>query len=358
MPEYAAQIRFIVNILFFGIILAIIYAVLRLVLPLTLPFLIGLIIAFVLKPVTAFLTEHTPFRRKAVSLMVIALFYIILFSLGFGLCAAVFSQFGRLLSLLPELYTEGVEPIFDAVNTFLSRLVTSVSPSGDDNITRFFDEIPAAIRSSVHELSSSAVNWLTELVRALPLFLTTFVFTIISSILISADYASVTRFLLKQLPPSYRSMFLEAKDFMVGSLFRMLKAYLLILLITASELAIGLWLLKVDLFLALAVLIALLDTLPLFGTGSIMIPWGILELARGSYALGIGLILLTAIVGVVRNFLEPRIVGGQIGLHPIVTIASMYLGLRLFGFFGLTLAPLAALLIKYLNDNGKIRLYK
>ncbi len=358
MPEYGERIHFIVNVLFAGVILAVLYAAVRLALPVTLPFFIGLGIAFVLKPVTTFLAAHTPFRRRAASLVVISLFYALIFSILFGVCAAAFSQFGRLLTLLPNLYAEGVEPILSAVNRFLARVFSLLSPSGSGQVGQFFDMTLEALRNGVQEVSASAVEWLAEAIRGLPMLLTTLVFTVISSIMISADYAAVTSFLLRQLPPRYRHMLLDAKDFMVGSLFCMFKAYLLILLITMAELAVGLCLLGVDLFLAAAVLIALLDILPLIGTGGILIPWGLLELARGNYPLGAGLIVLTVVITLVRNLIEPKIVGKQIGLHPVVTLSAMYLGLRLFGFIGLLLAPMSALLVKYLNDSGRIHLYK
>ena len=100
--------------------------------------------------------------------------------------------------------------------------------------------------------------------------------------------------------------------------------------------------------LPVAAAIALLDILPLIGTGTILVPWGIVLIAGGDLVGGVGLILLFALIEVLRNILEPRIVGNQIGLHPIVTITAMYAGLKIAGFWGMLAAPVAVLLGRYL----------
>ena len=81
--------------------------------------------------------------------------------------------------------------------------------------------------------------------------------------------------------------------------------------------------------------IAVLDILPILGTGGIMIPWAVISLVVGNVGLGLKLLLIYGIVTVVRNYVEPKIVGTQLGLHPIITLVSMFIGLRLFGFWGL-----------------------
>lgn len=358
MPNYEQRAHFIINIVFVGLIAAIIFVVLRLVAPCTLPFLMGLAIAFLLKPITAFITRHTSLRRKAVSIAVIALFYVLVTSLLATLAALVFTQLGKLLGSLPELYSQGLGPILAELNSLVFITLNKLIPGAAGQLGQFLDVILETMSNAVDDLSASAAQWLAQAVKGLPMFFTTLLFTVISSILISVDYSTVTSFLLRQMPMKYRHMLLDAKDFMVGSLFKMLKAYMIIMIITMVELSLGLWALGVELALAIGIIIAMLDILPLIGTGGVLIPWGLIELIRGNYFLGGGLLALFAVVTVIRNIIEPKIVGKQIGLHPVVTIAAMYLGLRLFGFLGLVFAPLTALLVKYLNDSGKIHIYE
>ena len=115
---------------------------------------------------------------------------------------------------------------------------------------------------------------------------------------------------------------------------------------------------SVNYALPIAAIIAVLDIMPVIGTGGILIPWAIIELILKNYFLGFSLLILYIGVTVFRNIIEPRIVGHQIGLHPIITITAMYAGLRLFSVAGIIIGPVVAITVKYLNDEGKIKLFK
>ena len=107
-----------------------------------------------------------------------------------------------------------------------------------------------------------------------------------------------------------------------------------------------------------AAIIAVLDILPFIGSGLVLIPWALISLLTGNLHMGIGLFIVYGIVTVIRNIIEPKIVGEQIGLHPLVTLTAMYLGLNLFGFVGFILAPITVLFLIHLNQTGYIRLWK
>ena len=107
------------------------------------------------------------------------------------------------------------------------------------------------------------------------------------------------------------------------------------MLLTFAELSILFSLFGIESAVLKAALIALLDILPILGTGGIMIPWAVPSLVLGYTKLGLELLLIYGIVTVIRNYVEPKIVGTQLGLHPIITLVSMFIGLRLFGFWGL-----------------------
>lgn len=119
-----------------------------------------------------------------------------------------------------------------------------------------------------------------------------------------------------------------------------------------------LWALRVEGFWKFAAVIALCDMLPLVGSGAFLVPWGIVSLLSNRPTLGAGLLILYGVVAVMRNIIEPRVVGEQLGLHPAATLAAMFLGLRIFGLLGMLLAPVIALLLRYLNNTGKVRLYR
>jgi predicted PurR-regulated permease PerM len=138
----------------------------------------------------------------------------------------------------------------------------------------------------------------------------------------------------------------------------MLQGYILILLITFGELAIGFTLLRIDYSVLIAVAVALLDILPVVGTGTVLIPWSLISLLIGKIPQGIGLLVLYITITVVRNIIEPRIIGARIGLHPLATLIFMYLGLHLFGVIGMLLLPLIIILLKNAQDAGVLKIWK
>lgn len=144
----------------------------------------------------------------------------------------------------------------------------------------------------------------------------------------------------------------------MGTLLVCIRSYALIMSITFAELSIGLTVIGVEHSLPVAFLISIFDILPVLGTGGIMIPWMILEAVTGNFSLAFALLAVYLFVTVVRNILEPKIVGAQIGLHPIVTLSSMFVGTQLFGVIGLFGFPIGLSLLRYLNEKEMIRLFR
>ena len=134
-----------------------------------------------------------------------------------------------------------------------------------------------------------------------------------------------------------------------------LRAQGLLMLLTFGELALGFLLLRVEPALLLAGLTALVDALPVFGVGTVLLPWGAAALLLGDVRLGLGLLLLYGVVTLVRSLLEPRLVGKRVGLPPLAALACMYVGFRAFGVVGMVLAPLAGVLARQLWASGVLR---
>jgi predicted PurR-regulated permease PerM len=165
-------------------------------------------------------------------------------------------------------------------------------------------------------------------------------------------------FLIRQIPEKFRRLAFDIKDFLISCLWRLLRAYGIIMFITFCELSIGLWALKIDSFWKVAAVTAMLDILPMIGSGAVLLPWSVYHLLGGELWMGIGLLILYCVIAVVRNIIEPRIVGDQLDLPPVVTLAAMFLGMRTMGIAGILIMPIIVLLIRFLNESGKIHLYR
>lgn len=349
---------FVIQVIFILTVVGVAYFCLRYLTVWFAPFLIGWFIAFLLKPACMYLTKVTHIKRKGAAAFVTTLFYLVVGLVIWLLGILIIGQFSSLLQVLPNVYDQSIQPFFGRLNESISSLFLHLSPATANYVYQLFDSISTSFGDMISSLSTMMVGGVAKVAQKIPLYCITVLFSILSSILISVDYTRVTRFIMRQFPDKVRKTLVDCKNFLIGTVFKMIRAYAIILGITFVEIAVGLFFLKVDYFLPIAALIAVLDILPLIGTGGILVPWGVFQLISGNYFLGIGILVLYGIITLVRSILEPKIVGDQIGLNPIVTITAMYLGLRLFGFIGLLLAPLTALTVKYLNDDGKIRIYR
>ena len=142
------------------------------------------------------------------------------------------------------------------------------------------------------------------------------------------------------------------------------KAYLLIMLVTFSEMLIGLSILKLlgifnsSYIVIISVVTAIVDIIPVLGTGTILIPWTVIALILGNYPMAIGVGAMYAIITVIRQIVETKLVAGQLGLPPFVTISAMYIGLKTMGVLGVFIAPIIIIMVKLLNDEGIIHLWK
>lgn len=355
---YENKKKFIVNVLFAITVYLILYFVFKYVIHWIMPFIVGFIIAFILKPITNAIKKLTRTTGKGVSLFVVAAFYFFILLLIWTLSTFLWSQLSDLIKVCTNLYFTNIEPLLYTLNNNIIDMVDDLSPELAETLSQIIFSGIEALTGVIRSLSVYLISFVTKTISNFPLYLISVIFTIVLSVFISLEFDGLTKFLSRQLSQNLNTTLSESKKFLVGTLFKMIKAYAIIMLITFSELFIGFKILKVEYALSISAIIAVLDILPLIGTGGIVIPWAIVQLILKNYSLGVGLLILYFIVTIVRNFIEPKIVGQQIGLHPIITITAMYAGLRLFGFAGFILAPITVILIKYLNDTGRIKLFK
>ena len=181
----------------------------------------------------------------------------------------------------------------------------------------------------------------------------------------TADFASVKNIILSLFRPELRNKIVRSKQILFPALGKMGKAYGLIIVITFCELSLGLFLLKLlniydsGYIPIIAIITAIIDIIPVLGTGTVLVPWALYSLITGDYPLGIGLLVIYVCITVIRQIIEPKLVATQLGIPPFATIMAMYIGSRIFGFIGLFLLPITLVMIKMLDDEGIIHvLYK
>lgn len=356
--QYDNKKRFIVNAIYFFLIALIVYVFLNYAINLISPFIFAFLIAYMLQKPTKSLAVMLKIPPKMVSIVLVLLFYStigLLFSLiGVKLIAVVTA----LISGLPMIYEMQLEPFL--LNTFdvVEQAVYRLDPALVNVLNEGFNQFVNSLGEDVKNISLSLVGSLSSIASSLPEFLIKIVLMIISTFFIAMDYEKLAQFISRQFTNRNIEVIKKIKQYISHTLFVVVRSYLLIMSITFIELSIGLSVIGIPNAVLIAFMIAIFDILPVLGTGGIMIPWTIITFIQGNYQVSIGILVVYVIVTIVRNILEPKIVGGQLGLHPVVALMSMFIGANLIGVIGLFGFPITLSLLKHLSDTGTIKLFK
>lgn len=356
MPEKKLNWQTIASILFCILVaLLALFLVGKYVITAVMPFLIALGIAYLLRPAVEFLSQKLKMPKKLCAVLLLILLFLLV---GFLLTLAANRLLYELGRLVDHLSSES-ERIGEFLSNILSRVggISSRIPILKDIIAlEGLETLGAQIDGMLRDLAKNLVgslttripNLISRFVSALPSFFLFLIATVIATVYFTMDPEAVGAALTALLPrtTAYRlPIFKQNARRMAG---KYLRAYLLLLFLTFCELFVGFSVLQVDYAFLLAFLVALVDILPILGVGTVLIPWAVVMFFAKNFRLGLGLLILWCAVTVVRQIIEPRIVGGTFGIHPALTLFGMYVGFRLFGILGMLLAPAALVLGKFL----------
>ncbi len=349
---------FIIQVIYYLIWTAAFVLLLKYGLPLLTPFVLAFLIATLLHKPILYIAGKTHLPYKLVSILMVLLFFGTVGILIGLLIIRIFGSIQSLIDILPGIYNTNIVPAFMDVFENIESMISRMDKSLLSIIEGFDEQFMQWLGTFITKLSSWTVGTASGIATSIPGLFIKLVLMIISTFFIAADYDSLTGFCIRQLSRRSKDLFLQIKRYLVGTLFVCIGSYAIIVTLTFIELSIGFSIIGLEHAYLIALLIAIFDILPVLGTGGIMIPWAIIALLQGSVSLGLSLLLLYAVITVIRNIVEPKIVGSQLGLHPVVTLASMFAGVQLFGVIGLFGFPIGLSLLRYLNDNGSIHILK
>ena len=350
--------RFIVNAAYFAIIAGIVFLVFRYLLNLIWPFFLAFLFAWLLSPVIRWLTTKCRIRHD----ISVALSLIVFFSLVGGLAVLITTRVVSLVSdavtWLPRLYSDTISPGLDALADSLRELAGRVSPEAADMVESSLPTVISSIGSAVTGVTMRIVTGLSGMVSRIPTRLLSALICVIATVFTTADFPRITSFLLRQVPDRARHIISEAKDSLKHVIRKYGRSYGIIMGITFLEILCGLLILRQRGAVLIALAIAVFDIFPIVGAGMILGPWGIVCLLSGSTGKGVGLLLIYVVEIIVRQVIEPRIVGRQVGLHPLITLMAMFVGSKLFGAVGLVGLPISCAIVQSLDAAGVIHIIK
>ena len=350
--------NFLINFLYACTGLAIYYVFFKYILGVIFPFAVAALVTLILKPAVDWLHRRIGLPRGGISVIVVFIFYAVIGVLLVLLIVRLVTAATDFIAILPQLYAIHMQPAVESVLEWYENTLERINP----NLLTSLGDVSANILSSLSQLVTSLSRWAIGFAQGMavgvPKLLIAVLFGVVSTFFLSMDYPRLRHFILAQFGENGRRIISTGKNFIFKNIGRMLGAYFLIMCITCCELLIFLSIFGVRNALAISVIIAVFDILPAVGTGAIVIPWGIINLINGNIKLGIELLCMYVIVTVVRNVIEPKLVGKTIGVHPVLMLMSIYCGASIFGALGIIIMPFTFMVVKNLNDEGLINIFR
>ena len=335
--EEQAKIRFLIRTAYFVTVAVGTVLLCRFIFAYFMPFLAGILTAWAVQRPAAFFERKTGMQKRiAAPVLAVSLFLIAAFLLSFGLYKGGEALAGLVSDLskkLPEI-TNALSRMRNGAAGFFSRLPKEAASAAKAVYSGAAKRLPDLLTNAV----SSTV---TALVKRTPVFLFHTVVALAASCYIAVDFEKLTRFLKGVIGKAAYEKLSRIKEICKESVFKLLKGYFLLSVITLVLLWIGFLILRIRHGLIAAVLIAAIDFLPVLGTGVVLIPWGIASLFLADIRTGAGLLILYAGIALTRYFSEPKVVGKQTGINPLFMLAAMFAGLKCLGGPGFFLAPMA-----------------
>jgi sporulation integral membrane protein YtvI len=317
----------------------------------TFPFLIAVVIAFLINPVVNLLEKTAKFPRPLAVLTGI----LFLFGLVGGVVTLIIIKLIDGFHYLSRLVPNQIEIISIHIQSYVNEHFLPLWVKGIGLIDHLDDTQRNAIENSIQQLGGqfasilgnagqAIANSLSHLVGALPITLTVFVFVILSLYFISKDWNRLQLITKDRLPNHILNQMGQVFQDLKSKLLGFLTAQFILISMTAVLNFIGLLVLKVEQPLTIALILGAVDLLPYLGTGIILIPWAIYSIVSGNLFLGFGLLILYTLTITLRQLAEPKVLSSSLGLNPLATLISLFVGLQLFGFLGLFIGPVILVL--------------
>lgn len=322
-----------------------------------LPFIAAFLLARALNPVVSMLVTKLRFPRAVAS----ALCAVLVFASAIALVTLCAGRAVYELTALAGRLTELPGGASETLSLLLKKLQGLIAAAPEELQSYIKTAIEGLLGKTAEiagSISKGIFSFLSAILTAGPKILL-FTFTCaLGTFFISGGYSEITGFILRQIPHKYHRAMRDIKNDLLRTFGKWIQAQLMLAGVTFAELLVLFTILRIDFAIVLALIVAVVDMLPVVGTGIVLIPWGIYSLIIGQTPQAALLFTGFAVILLVRNILEPKLVAGRLGLPPIAALTAMYVGFCVAGIVGMALFPIGLIMLKQLNDKGYIRLWK
>jgi len=343
---------FLIHAAYYAVIIILVLLFIRYLFPPLSPFIFGILVAWGLqRPATA-LARRLRLPKRIPALLLTVVFYCILFVAVIVAGLQIISALEHFVPQIPVFAKQVVPYVTRSLDAIEAQL-QAFDPDMVDIVDRASRELVSSLEKMISNISVSAVRLVSNIITGMPTVIITVIVAVVSTCFAALDFDHLLGYVKSRLPKSFQNTVSTTFTTGVDSIRKILASYITIMCLSFVELSIGFLLLDVPYAVGLALLVAVIDIMPILGTGLVLIPWAIIAAVLGYYRMAIGVAALYIVMLVVRNIVEPKLVGQQMGLHPLVTLISMFVGLQLFGILGLFGFPITLSLYIKLTRSGK-----
>ncbi len=330
------------------------WIVLKYLLPILSPFLLAGLLALAAEPIVGFLNKRSRLPRPAATGIGVTITLVLFILAIMVLAAFLLRQLGSLAGIVPNLELtaqEGLGALEGWLLSVAQRTPQGIRPLMTQGVEGLFsnsNQLLGELTTRLLGLASAILGQLPDSVLGIGTWL-------LASFMLSAKLPNIKSWVASRLPESWHGRYLPMLKNLKHTVSGWLIAQCKLIGITFCVLCAGFLILQVTYAPLWAAVICLVDALPVLGTGMVLAPWSLICFLQGDSVRGIGLLAVWAVASLLRSVLEPRFVGKQLGLDPLLTLVSMYTGYRLWGFGGMILSPLAAVTVSGLFSGRNSR---
>lgn len=302
------------------------------------PLIVAWIVAMIANPIIHFLEKRIKLMRKHGSALVIILVLAALIAAFYGLAVLVATQFSSWVTELPEVYdsvTQNLQHLFQSLHQKYNIIPADVKLAFDQRENMLDGYIQKAIDGLLKMVNSGSLSKVSSLASSLMDFLVYAILTILASYFMTVEKDRFTKLLQEKTPAGVQRIWDKIKKIFIRAIGGYFKAHFQIMIVIFFITVIPFAFMGISYSGLLAAVIAIVDFLPFFGAGTVLIPWAVYRLVTGSYTYAAILFVIYVVVLIVRQALEPKLIGDNIGTSPFETLVFMLVGYRLAGMLGL-----------------------
>jgi sporulation integral membrane protein YtvI len=333
---YSRNKQLIDRLAFFALITLLVYSLFTFLWVYLSPFFFGLIIALIMEPLIRLMLKRLQFKRWLAALICLLIFMTAAASLGAWVVNTLIRQIGTFVESAPTY----IEDIVYRADAWLTRFTDNLPDTM--TIPDLQDVLLSVVMGLFGDMvQDQAPRW----AAAVPDFLINVILVLVSAYFFMADRERIFSAVAKNCPKGLAKHFNQTGKSFSKALKGYLRAQYILMSMVGIIGIIGLLIIQSPFALLLGLLLAVLDFLPIVGAGSVLIPWSLMSFVMGNPRQGVSLLIIYGIITVTRQVLQPKILGDQIGIHPLVSLMSIFIGFRLFGLLGLIIGPTLVMLL-------------